>query len=649
MGSSASDRDTSYVPAILTIGGGSVVVFALVWMLIKLTGERAVTSSVGLPLIVLVGVIVLLIVIALVTFTFSSLGLASPREALGLPDGSIRAIMALMLLVLFSIVSIFLYDSIASRPLQTAEHVTQAQLDDMRRQVTVVVTQAEAGSNPAAFRVMFRETNGPADDIAKQLIVLLGTLVTAVASFYFGSASVASASAAALAQKVEEPSATAISPDPIAAGGGAQALTIVGSGLGNVGRLHLERKGQADIDAASVKATDTSVTAQITLPAGSQAGRWDVVANDGASATTIGSITVLAAAADAAAAEPASASLEEEMLLAEDAALPVPPILTMPATINPAFLGHGMFLEYSPLTTLHRYRDYKGQGDPNAGTAQLVAKFIQAMQDMHVGSVWIQLFSASGNLDPAGHNGTRELVDGLKAAGIACVGWGYCYSGNAATDAGLAKHLCGQYGIDAFIADVEPGNTVHGSPDTWDKTAFRNLIAGLKENFGKDGLGVSTFGTLKGHDDAAAIYRLAAPDVALFAPQMYWYAHPPVAYAQASIASFRKAGITNPLVATTQSYWEIDKNGGVSRERMEAQVKAFVTGFADWGKLAGLNWYHAGNANTDASGAMSDVMIATIAAANLQQKPYAAPAGAAPAGAAPAVVASAWAQRSVAC
>ena len=641
MASPASSRDTSYVPAILTIGGGAVVVFALVWMLIKLTGEHAVSSAVGLPLIVLVGVIVLLIVIALVTFTFSSLGLTSPRDALGLPDGSIRAIMALMLLVLFSIVSIFLYDSIASRPLRTAEHVTQAQLDDMRRQVTVVVTQAEQGSNPAAFRVMFREANGPGDDIAKQLIVMLGTLVTAVASFYFGSASVASASAAALAQKSDDPTAGAISPDPIAAGGGAQALTVVGSGLANVGRLHLERKGQADIDAASVKATDTSVTAQITLPAGTEAGRWDVVANDGASAITIGSITVSAAAAAApAAAGPAAApalSLEQDLVLAEEAALPVPPDLTMPAAINPAFLGHGMFLESSPLTTLRRYRDYKGRGDPNAGTGQLVQKFIQAMRDMHVGSVWIQLFSASGNLDPAGHNGTRELVDGLKAVGIACVGWGYCYSGNAATDAGLAKHLCGQYGIDAFIADVEPGNTVHGSPDTWDKTAFRKLIADLKENFGKAGLGISTFGTLKGHDDAAAIYRLATDDVALFAPQLYWYAHPPVAYVQASIASFRKAGINNPLVATTQSYWEISRDGGVSRARMETQVKAFVAGFADWGKIAGLNWYHAGNANTDASGAMSDAMIETIAAAALQQKPYATPAPA-PAGA---VVASA--------
>jgi hypothetical protein len=293
-------------------------------------------------------------------------------------------------------------------------------------------------------------------------------------------------------------------------------------------------------------------------------------------------------------------------------------------TINAAFLGHGMFLEYSPITTLRRYADYKGANPGGATIAQLVDRFIQAMQDMHVGSVWIQLFTASGVLD-SGNGGTSELVKGLKQANIAFAGWGYCYSGNAATDAGLAKHLCGQYGINAFIADVEPGNPVHGGPDTWQPTDFKNLIAGLKSSFGKDNLGISTFGTLRGHDDAASIYRLAIDDVAFFAPQVYWYQKPPVSYMQQCIASFRQAGIGNPLVGTAQAYWEIDRNGGVSRSSMEAQVGTFATDFADWGKLIGLNWYHAGNANTDASGAMSDAMITSIANAHLDQKSFATP------------------------
>src|SRR6202035_5980706 len=113
----------------------------------------------------------------------------------------------------------------------------------------------------------------PADDIAKQLIVMLGTLVTAVASFYFGSASVASATAA-LAQKPGGPLAASISPHPVTASGDPQALMIIGSNLGDVTKLHLEKKGEPDINASSVKAADKSLTAQITIPKG-ETGSWD--------------------------------------------------------------------------------------------------------------------------------------------------------------------------------------------------------------------------------------------------------------------------------------------------------------------------------------------------------------------------------------
>jgi hypothetical protein len=715
--SASSDTYKLWVATAVALGGGAVVLFVLVWSLIKIVGTTPpLDNTIGLPLILIAGLTVLLIVIGLVTFTFSVVGLSSPGEALGLPDGSVRAIIALMLLVLFSIMSIFLYNSIQSRQLQTLSHITQRGVENLRSHAMVLLQQPESppsgptqnggtgtggttaeppkpptppsggttaeppkpptplsggttaeppkpptppsggttleppkpptppsGGTTAEllYTVTFQEQNGPADDIAKQLIVMLGTLVTAVASFYFGSASVASANAAVRGQILRPPTATTISPNPIAATGVAQTLTIAGSNLGNVSKLHLEQKGRPDIDATLAKVTDTSLTAQITILTGST-NKWDVVVNEGAQAVTIGTIDVAPAAAPQAgdAATPqqpktdagtGGSSDNASNLVASGQASPAlaAPFtaanVTVSPTINAAFLGHGMFLEYSPITTLQRYAAYDGADPIGATTVQLVQRFIKAMQDMHVASVWIQLFTASGVLD-SGSGGTSELVAGLKQAGIEFAGWGYCYSGNAATDAGLAKHLCQQYGINAFIADVEPGNTVHGGPDTWQPTAFNNLIAGLKGTFGKDNLGISTFGSLIGHQDAAAIYKLAINDVALFAPQVYWYTKAPVAYMQQCIASFRQAGIGNPLVGTAQAYWEIDKNGGVSRPTMETQVNTFATNFADWGKLIGLNWYHAGNANTDASGAMSDAMITSIAKARLDQKPFATPA-----------------------
>jgi hypothetical protein len=660
----------------VSLGGGAVVAFALVWILTKVTSYGSGISATGetinlsqtisLPLIVIAGVTLLLIVIALVAFSFSVLGLGSAQDALGLPDGSVRAIIALMLLVLFSIMSIFLYNSIASRQPQTLMHVTLAGIDDLRSRAVIIHQQketsavaqgapphgqAQPSAAPAAgaaaepmFSVTFRELSGPADDIAKQLIVMLGTLVTAVASFYFGSASVASASAAALGQKPGGPLAKTIGPNPVTASGDPQALMIVGSDLGGVTELHLEKKGEPDINASSVKPADKSLTAQITISK-DKTGTWDVVVDDGSHAVTIGKIEVVPSAAtqpdDATKAkdeppsenagagqQPADSKFIPAALVRPDAAIFGEAILasaTVPSTINTAFLGHGIFLEYSPIITLRRYAGYKGADQTGATTVQLIERFIQAMRDMHVSSVWIQLFSASGELDPTGHGSTSELVAALGLANIACVGWGYCYNGNAATDAGLAKHLCGKYGINAFIADVEPGNPVHGQPDSWQPEAFKNLIAGLKGTFGKDNLGISTFGTLNGHEDAANIYRLAVNDVALFAPQIYWYQKPPIGYVQACIASFRQAGIGTPMVGTAQAYWEVGKSGGVTRTAMEAKVNEFVTGFADWGKLIGLNWYHGGNANTEVTGAMSDAMIKSIADNRLDQKAYASP------------------------
>jgi hypothetical protein len=648
----------TWITSAISLGGGAVVLFVMVWSLIRIIGGNGpnIDQTISLPLIVIIGLTVLLIVIGLLTFTFSVVGLSNATEALGLPDGSVRAIIALMLLVLFSILSIFLYNSLNAQQVQTRQHIAQSELDYLRSRAVIIHEEKEPdqpaqpgnGPQPAGgaaavttYTVTFAGVSGPADDIAKQLIVMLGTLVTAVASFYFGSASVASANAAVRGQIIWRPTVATVSPNPIAATNAVQSLTITGSNLGAVSDLHLEQKGQPDIDATLVKVTDTSLTAQITIPTG-KTDRWDIVANSGSQATTIGTIDITAPAASpgddstkpkeappgqgggggAGGGQPAG----HPAALAAAAALAAPASPAAPsATTNPAFLGHGIFLEYSPLTTLQRYATYKGANPAGAATADLVQRFIQAMKDMNVKSVWIQLFTASGTLDH-GSGGTSVLVAGLKQANIAVAGWGYCYSKNAAGDAVLAKNLCKQYGIDAFIADVEPGNSVEGQPDTWSPVAFNGLIAGLTSSFGKDNLGISTFGNLTGHPDAAAIYKLAVDDVAFFAPQVYWYKKAPVDYMEQCIASFRQAGITTPLVGTAQSYWQVDQSTNTPRATMEAQVKTFVTNFSDWGKLIGLNWYHGGNANTDATGAMSDAMIASIAAAHLDQKAFAAPA-----------------------
>jgi hypothetical protein len=111
----------------------------------------------SLPLLIVGGAVVFLLVLSVVVLIFRRLGLTNPSFALGLPEGSIRAVIALILILVFFVVALYIYISVA---------------------------------NPAAGAAP------PSEDaikLAQQILTTLSTLVVAIASFYFGATSVAQA------------------------------------------------------------------------------------------------------------------------------------------------------------------------------------------------------------------------------------------------------------------------------------------------------------------------------------------------------------------------------------------------------------------------------------------------------------------------
>jgi hypothetical protein len=204
------------------------------------------------------------------------LNLANATQPLGLPEGSVRAVIALMLLVLFAIVSIFLYNSVANGNQQIITNVTAEQLADLRKQVPVIFTLPATGNGP--FTVHVRTTNSAGDDLAKQLIVLLGTLVTAVSSFYFGANTVASA--IAKRDNVAPPNPTGISPTSLKRDDSPQDLTITGDNLANVKEVKI-KKDNVTIPAQVKGATATQVNSQIVIKSNQEQGKWDVIVSDG--------------------------------------------------------------------------------------------------------------------------------------------------------------------------------------------------------------------------------------------------------------------------------------------------------------------------------------------------------------------------------
>ena len=182
----------------------------------------------GLPVMAVFGIMILFGSLALVATLFKRLDLANPGQALALPEGSIRATIALSLIVLFAIISIMLYRSTAepfmAKGLTFGER--KALIEQGAARVIVVMEEA-CSKQPAAmtaggaasatsesqvdqpaqtnssaasptvtsptcpeknqrFTVVLRAPASPeASDLAKQLLILVGTLMTSVTSFYF--------------------------------------------------------------------------------------------------------------------------------------------------------------------------------------------------------------------------------------------------------------------------------------------------------------------------------------------------------------------------------------------------------------------------------------------------------------------------------
>jgi len=289
------------------VGGGGLAVVAMIFWVGTFIWQMKGGDALNLPLIIITGVVFLLIVLGLLTFVFSLLGLANEGEALGLPSGSVRAVIALMLLVIFAIVAIFLYSDIAaSGRVQTIRNVKEPNLVELRKQLNVILVEEEKlAPAPAATPALppaaaekeytvryLNPASRAAEDLAKQLIVLLGTLVTAVSSFYFASSSIAAATKQQDA--TGGPDAKIVTPRELKPNTAGQPLTITGTNLRNSVGVKLTFGNEDPIIAEEVSASDTKVECKVTTKADSKPGPWTVVVSDNANNNSEipGSVTI---------------------------------------------------------------------------------------------------------------------------------------------------------------------------------------------------------------------------------------------------------------------------------------------------------------------------------------------------------------------
>jgi hypothetical protein len=303
--------------------GVFALVGAVVFMFRELEDLSVDVVGASLPLIAIGGVMLLVLLLTVVAMIFSILGLANKDQAMGLPEGSIRAVIALSLIVLFAILSVFLSKSISEGKVNIVAQLSDtdrqqfirdhANLSDIQSKISTDKNKHEIIAKGADGKPLKNEdgtpqylydvtygstTNAASQDFAKQLLVLLGTLMTAITSFYLGAGTVTSAvtagQAAAASSASPPPTASGISPTShsIANDGPKIDLDVTGNNLNVITDVKIVSRG-VQIVGTGVSSNATHVTCNIDV-GNATPGTWDVVIDAGGSksVTLPGALTI---------------------------------------------------------------------------------------------------------------------------------------------------------------------------------------------------------------------------------------------------------------------------------------------------------------------------------------------------------------------
>jgi hypothetical protein len=301
IGETVTGTWNKYSGNLLTGLGALVSVGALVgmfWLLTKLPKD-----GIGsLALLAIGGVVVLILLLTAVAMIFSILQLTNNTQAMGLPEGSIRAVIALSLIVLFAILSVFLYQGVSTgsrivnelvpetlRMQLVRDHAAQDVQSVLLKEKDGTPRKGGADGKENLYDVSYRGTNTTADDFAKQMLVLLGTLMTAVTSFYLGAGTATSAAKAggdaANASPANSPIVTKVDPPSYSlASGPTMKLQLTGSNLDIVSRVKITNAAGAESKGTVVSKTATSLACEIpATTATTPPGLWALVVDDGGS------------------------------------------------------------------------------------------------------------------------------------------------------------------------------------------------------------------------------------------------------------------------------------------------------------------------------------------------------------------------------
>ncbi len=169
-------------------------------------GTTRTNEALVLSAVVLVGLALVVVLMSVLGIIYSVIGVADATQALALPEGSVRALIAFSLVLIFVCLGAFLYNSVDNSAVNQAGKaigITETQLADLKNQFVVAYEPARNangsaqtdndGKTPLYNATYFLKPNKDAEDFAKQIFTTLATVFVSVISFYFGSSTTSSA------------------------------------------------------------------------------------------------------------------------------------------------------------------------------------------------------------------------------------------------------------------------------------------------------------------------------------------------------------------------------------------------------------------------------------------------------------------------
>lgn len=290
-----TDNTRSSSVAAGIVGTSIVVVGILLGVAAAVASNASLSEPVRLPLLVMIGLVALLGVLAAMAIAFKTMHLANQTQALGLPEGTIRAVIALSLILIFAVITVYLFSELSDPCCETDKGKPAARSAPVSTSTVVTTT---AGSTTTM--VTTTDPNKPipvsdeekaraaaAQDFAKQLLIMLGTLITSITSFYFGSRT-----AETPTSRPAPPKVSALDPTTLKTTDLPKPVSAAGSNLLLVDSVILRPASGSDVAATDVSSAEGKVL--FTVPAGTPAGPWSVVlkTKEGVEAIAAATLTI---------------------------------------------------------------------------------------------------------------------------------------------------------------------------------------------------------------------------------------------------------------------------------------------------------------------------------------------------------------------